>query len=104
MDLTLDWEKRSDLVYAPEQRKTPRILDDEEINETDQKVTEVADRVPKPPGWLKWKKTSTTTIYQKSGKTDPKDPRRYKRLPLKIEKPYGENGKRVVIKAKWCFF
>ena len=63
-ELTLDWEKRSDLVYAPEQRKTPRILDDEEINETDPKVTEVADRVPKPPGWLKRKKTRTTTVYQ----------------------------------------
>ena len=31
-------------------------------------------------------RTSTTTVYQKTGKTDPKDPRRYKRLPLKIEK------------------
>ena len=31
-------------------------------------------------------KTSTTTVYQKIGKTDPKDPRRYKRLPFKIEK------------------
>ena len=86
VELTLDWEKRSDLVYAPEQRKTPRILDDEEINEMDPKVTEVADQVPKPPGWLKRHKTSTTTVYQKTGKTDPKDPRRYKRLPLKIEK------------------
>ena len=86
VELTLDWEKRRDLVYAPEHRKTPRILDDEEINETDQKVTEVEARVSKPPGWLKRKRTSTTIVYQKSGKTDPKDPRRYKRLPLKIEK------------------
>ena len=66
--------------------KNPRILEDEEINETDPKVTEVAEKVPKPPGWLKRHKTSTTTVYQKTGKTDPKDPRRYKRLPLKIEK------------------
>ena len=36
--------------------------------------------------WLKRHKTSSTTAYQKTGKTDPKDPRRYKRLPLKIEK------------------
>ena len=35
---------------------------------------------------LRRHKTSTKTVYQKTGKTDPKDPRRYKRLPLKIEK------------------
>ena len=29
---------------------------------------------------------STTTAYQRRGKTDPKDPSRYKRLPLEIVK------------------
>ena len=66
--LTPDWEKRSDLVYAPEQRKTPRILDDDEINEMDPKVTEVADKVPKPPGWLKRHKTSSTRSIRRQGK------------------------------------
>ena len=37
--------KRSDLVYS-KQRKTPRILDDDEINDRDPKATEVADKVP----------------------------------------------------------
>ena len=41
---------------------------------------------PKTQTWLKKHKTSSTTVYQRTGKTDPKDPRRYKRLPLKIEK------------------
>ena len=87
VELTLDWEKRSDLVYAPEQRKTPRILNDDEITDRDPKATEMADKVSKQPGGLKrHKASSTTTVYQKTGKADPKDPRRYKRLPLKIDK------------------
>ena len=91
VELTLDWEKRSDLVYAPEQRKNPRFLDYEEQIETDPKVPEIAEPkakggAPKPRGWLKRHKTSTTTVYEKTGKLDPKDSRRYKRLPLKIEK------------------
>ena len=91
VELTLNWDKRSNLVYAPENRKTPIILDDEELTETDPKAQEVADpketrHVPKAPAWLKRHKTSSTTVYQRTGKTDPKDPRRYKRLPLKIEK------------------
>ena len=91
VELTLDWEKRSDLVYAPENRKTPRVLDEQELIETDApKATEIVDPkaaqvLPEAPEWLKRHKTSTTTVYQKTGKTDPKDPRRYKRLPLKIE-------------------
>ena len=89
--LNLDWEKRSDLVYAPENRKTPRGLDENDVIETevDPKATEVVDpkarELPKAPEWLKRHKTSTRTVYQKTGKTDPKDPRRYRRLPLKIE-------------------
>ena len=91
VERTLDWEKKSDLVYAPENRKTPIILDDEEVTETDPKAQEVADpkitrNVPKAPAWLKRHKTSSTIVYQRTGKTDPKDPRRYKRSPLKIEK------------------
>ena len=43
VELTLDWEKRSDLVYAPENRKTPIMLDHEEVAETDPKAQEVAD-------------------------------------------------------------
>ena len=61
-------------------------MDDDEINDRDPKATEIADKVPKQPGWLKRHKTSSTTVYQKTEKTDPKDPRRYKRLPLKIDK------------------
>ena len=37
----------------------------------------------KKPEWLKRHKTSTTTVYQKTGKTDPKDPRRYKTFTIK---------------------
>ena len=63
VELTLDWEKRSDLVYAPENRKTAIILDDKELTETDPKAQEVADpketrHVPKAPEWLKMHKTS----------------------------------------------
>ena len=91
MELNLDWEKRSDLVYAPENRKTPRVLDENELIETDvdPKAKEVdlkAQELPKAPEWLKRHRTSTTTVYKRTGKTDPKNPRRYKRLPLKIEK------------------
>ena len=90
-ELSLVWEKRSNLVYAPENRKTPIILDDEELAETDPNAQEVADPkevrpLPKAPAWLKRHKTSSTTVYQRTGKTHPKDPRRYKRLPLQIEK------------------
>ena len=54
VELTLDCEKRSILVYAPENRKTQIILDDEELTETDPKAQEVADpmgtrHVPKAP-------------------------------------------------------
>ena len=42
VELTLDWEKRSDLVYTAENRKTPIILDDEELAETDPNAQEVA--------------------------------------------------------------
>ena len=57
----------------------------------DPKATEVVDpkapqELPKAPELLNCHKTSTTTVFQKTGKTDPKDLRRYKRLPLKIEK------------------
>ena len=86
VELTLDWEERSDLVYAPEQRKTPRILNDDEIIDRDPKATERSDKVPKQLGGLKRHMTSSTIVYQQTGKTDPKYPRRYKRLPLKIEK------------------
>ena len=91
MELTLDWEKLSNLVYAPENRKTPRVLDEHDLIEmdVDPKATEVVDpkaaqKIPKAPEWLKRHKTSTTTVYQKTEKTNPKDPRGYKRLPLKI--------------------
>ena len=99
VELYLDWEKRSDLVYAPENRKTPRVLDESDLIETDAendqldvdiKATELVDpkarELPKAPDWLNRHETSTTTVYQKTGKKDPKDPRRYKRLPQKIEK------------------
>ena len=91
VELNLGWEKRSDLVYAPENRKRPKVLDENDLIETDvdPKVKEVdpkAQELPKAPDWLKRHKTSTTTVYQRTGKTDPKDPRRYKRLPLKNEK------------------
>ena len=93
VELTLDWEKRSNLVYAPGNCKTPRVLDDHDLIETDvdPQPTEVVDfkaprELPKAPEWLNRHKISTTTVYQKTGKTDPKDPRRYKRLPLKTEK------------------
>ena len=89
VELTLDWEKRSDLVYAPQNRKAPIILEDEVVA-ADPKAPEVVDpkklSPPKTPTWLKKHKTSSTTVYQRTGKTDPKDPRRYKRLPLKIKK------------------
>ena len=84
VELTLDWEKRSDLVYAPENRKTPRVLDEQELIETDApKATEIVDPkaaqvLPEAPAWLNRHRTSTTTVYQKTGKTDPKDPRMLK--------------------------
>ena len=57
----------------------------------DPKAQEVADpketrNVPKAPAWHKKHKISSTTVYQRTGKTDPKDPSRYERLPLKIIK------------------
>ena len=112
-ELNLDWEKSSDLLYAPEYRKAPRVLDENDLIETDvdPKVTEVVDpkarELPKSPECLRRHKTSTKTVYQKTGKTDPKDPRMYKRLPLKIEKltkhAVQMKKKRIVTKAKWCF-
>ena len=94
VELILDWEKQSDLVYAPENRKNPTVLDEQELIETDGRTQgnssvvdpKTAQVLPEAPEWLKRHKTSTTTVYQKTGKTDPKDPRRCKRLPLKIEK------------------
>ena len=91
VELALDWEKRSDLVHDPENRKTPRVLDEHDLIETHPKATEIVDpkaaqELPEAPEWLKRHKTSTTTVYQKTRKTDPKDPRKYKRLPSKIEK------------------
>ena len=84
-------------VYARENRKTPRVLDENDLIGTDAekdqldvdpKATEVVDpkvwQLPKAPEWLKRHKTSTTKVYQKTGKTDPKDPRRYKRLLQKM--------------------
>ena len=57
--------------------------------DVDPKATEVVDpkarELPKAPKWLKRHKSSTTTVYQKTGKTEPKDPRRYKRLPQKLK-------------------
>ena len=65
VELTLDWEKRSDLVYAPQNRKAPIILDDDVV--TDPKAPEVVDPKelgpPKTPTWLKKHKTSSTTVY-----------------------------------------
>ena len=77
------------MVYAPQNRKAPIIFDDEVV--ADPKAQEVVDpkeirSEPKAPTWLKKHKTSSTTVYQRTGKTGPKDPKRYKRLPLKIEK------------------
>ena len=81
MELNLDWEKRSDLVYAPENRKMPRILKEDEIAEAEVELTH-----PKAPEWLKRHKKSTTTVHHCTRKTDPKNPRRYKRLSSKMEK------------------
>ena len=74
VELNLDWETRSDLVYAPENRKMPRVLEDHELAEAEVKLTH-----PKAPQGLKRHRTSTTTFNQRTGKTDPKNPRRYKR-------------------------
>ena len=81
VELNLDWEKRSDLVYAPDNRKTSRVLEVHELAEAEMELTH-----PKEPEWLKRHKTSTTGFYQRTGKTDPKDPRRYKCLSSNIEK------------------
>ena len=68
-------------------RKTPRVLDEHELTEAEMELIH-----PKAPEWLKRYKTSTmteqtsTTVYQRTKKTDPKDPRRYKRLTTTIEK------------------
>ena len=68
VELTLDWEKRSDLVYAPQNRKAPIILDDDVV--TDPKAPEVVDPKelgpPKTPTLLKKHKTSSTTVYQRT--------------------------------------
>ena len=75
-------------MYAPQNRKAPIILDDYVV--ADPKAPEVVDPKElsprKTPAWLKKHKKSSTTVYQRTGKTGPKDPRRYKRVPLKIEK------------------
>ena len=81
VELNLDWKKRSDLVYAPKNQKTPGVLEKHELAEAEVELTH-----PKAPEWLKRHKTSTTAVHQRTGKTDPKDPRRYRRLPMKIEK------------------
>ena len=69
----------------PESRKTPRVLEEHELAEA-----EMERKHPKAQEWLKRHKTSTTTVYQRTGKRDPKNPRRYKRLSSNIEKltPY----------------
>ena len=60
VELTLDWEKRSDLVYAPQNRKAPIMLDDDVL--AGPKAPEVVDpkeiSPPKAPTWLKRHKTS----------------------------------------------
>ena len=75
-------------MYAPQNRKGPIFLDDDVV--ADPRAQKVVDpkeiSPPKTPTWLKKHKTNSTTVYQRTGKTDPKDRRRYKRLPLKIEK------------------
>ena len=87
VEINLDWDKRSDLVYALELRKMPRVLDEHELAEAEVELTH-----PKAPEWLKRHKTSTmteqtsTTVYERTGKTDPKDPRRYKQLTSTKEK------------------
>ena len=81
VELNLDWEKRSDLVYAPQNRKTPRVLEEHEQAEADVELTH-----PAAPECLKSHKASTTAVYQRTGGTDPKDPRRYKCLSSTIEK------------------
>ena len=35
VELNLDWEKRSDMVYAPHNRKTPRVLEEHALAEAD---------------------------------------------------------------------
>ena len=55
MALNLDWEKRSDLVHAPENRKTPRVLEEHELAEAEVELTH-----PTALEWLKRHKTSST--------------------------------------------
>ena len=91
VELNIDWEKHSDFVYALENCKTPNDLDENELIETDvdpkaKEADPKAHELPKAPEWLKRHKASTTTVYQRTGESDPKDPRRYERFPLKIEK------------------
>ena len=81
MEINLDWDKRSNLVYAPENWKPPSVLEEHALAEAEVELTHA-----RAPGWLKRHKTSNTTVYQRTGKTDPKDSRRYKRLSSKIEK------------------
>ena len=51
VELNLDWEKHSDLVYAPENRKTPRVLEENDLIETDvdPKVKEVDPKAQELP-------------------------------------------------------
>ena len=46
VEINLDWDKRSDLVYAPEMRKTPRV-DEHELAEAEVELTH-----PKAPEWV----------------------------------------------------
>ena len=57
VELNLDCEKRSDLVYALQNRKTPRVLEEHELAEADVKLTH-----PGAPEWLKRHKTRTTAV------------------------------------------
>ena len=74
-----------DKKYAPQNRKTPRGLEEHELAQADVELTYAS-----ASAWLKRNKNSTTAVYQRTGITDPKDPRRYKRLSSTIEKltPY----------------
>ncbi|XP_063713690.1 guanine nucleotide-binding protein subunit beta-like [Symsagittifera roscoffensis] len=68
------------------------VLDENDLIETevDPKVIEMVDpkarELPKAPEWLIRHKTSTTTVYHKTGKTDPKNPRRSAAEENPIEK------------------
>ena len=76
----MDWKKRSDLVYAPKNTKTPRVLDEQELAEEDVELTHSI-----APSWLKLHKLSTIAVNRKTGVTDPKDPRMNKCLLTELK-------------------